>query len=260
MELWAAAKGVLKYWTPSGILAEYYRRRQGPLRMPPDMPRLLPVRGLGELFPGIQSTEVRFPVSLLEGRGEWTLPLAELSTLIAICSHTRPRRIYEMGTYTGTATLAMAMNTPRSTEIFTLDLDPAETAALGLTPDGTDASRFIVGSSYRGTPFESRVCQLTGNTMTFDHSPYYRTMDLVFIDANHTYPFVKNDTENAFKLLRSGGSIIWDDYAWDERHPECAGVTQCLNELAPSRPVFQIRGTRLAIYLDRIEGTIEAQP
>jgi predicted O-methyltransferase YrrM len=77
-------------------------------------------------------------------------------------------------------------------------------------------------------------------------------MDLVLIDANHTYPFVRQDTESAFRLVRRGGAIIWDDYIWSPEHPECEGVTRCLNELACSRPIFQIRGTRLAIYREGV--------
>ncbi|MEI8192178.1 MAG: class I SAM-dependent methyltransferase, partial [candidate division NC10 bacterium] len=205
---------------------------------------------LGELFPGIEETVVHFPVSRLEPQGEWALPLAELLTVAAVCRYTQARRIYEMGTYTGATTLGMAMNAPADAEIFTLDLDAAERAALRITVDGADASAFVVGACYRDTPFTDRVHQLLGNTLTFDHSPYYGTIDLVLIDANHTYPYVKRDTETAFKLLRPGGTIIWDDYVWEEQHPECAGVAQCLNELASIYRLFQIRGTRLAIHLD----------
>lgn len=259
MNFWSAMKGVFRRWTPASMPIQF-NRLQPVAEMPPEASWLLPVRGLGELFPGIEVTEVRFPVSRLVRQGEWTLPLAELLTLAAICRYTRPQRIYEMGTYTGATILGMAMNAPYDAEVFTLDLDAAERAALRTSVDGADASAFVVGAHYRDTPFASRVHQLFGNTVTFDHSPYYGSMDLVLIDANHTYLFVKRDTENAFRLIRPGGIIVWDDYVWEAKHRECAGVTQCLNELAASRPVFQIRGTRLAIYLDGMPGRAEARP
>ena len=150
----------------------------------------------------------------------------------------------------GSSTLVMAMNTPSETEIVTLDLDPSErdTHKHGLGIGGFP--EFTVGSFYQATPFAKKIHQLFGNSLTFDYSPFYGSIDLVLIDADHTYDFVKVDTENAFKLLRPGGMIIWDDYIWNERHPECVGVAQCLHELQESRRVFQIAGTRFAIYVD----------
>lgn len=233
------------------------RRRPSPAAAAREIPGLLPMCSLGELFHGIEKIDLRFPVSRLERRGEWALPLPELLTVAAVCSYTQARRIYEMGTYTGATTLVMAMNAPEDADIFTLDLDAADRAALRTTVDGADASAFVVGACYRDTCFANRVHQLLGNTLTFDHSPYYGTIDLVLIDANHTYPYVRRDSETAFRLLRPGGTIIWDDYAWEERHPDCAGVAQRLNELASTHRLFQIHGTRLAIYLDRGESQTE---
>ncbi len=249
MTVWAAVRAVLNSCTGSGIPGSH-RRRQDPPQRPSDVPQLLPVRGLSELFPGIERAEVRFPISRLERQGEWALPLAELLTVAAICRYTQPRRIYEMGTYTGATTLGMVLNAPDDAEVYTLDLDPTERAAIGTTVDGADASAIAVGACFRDTPIAYRVHQLFGNTLTFDHSPYFGTIDLVLIDANHTYPYVRSDSETAFRLLRPGGTIIWDDYTWEQEHPECAGVAQCLNELVPIHRLFHIRGTRLAIYLD----------
>ncbi len=217
-----------------------------------DVRFLLPKRALGELFPGIESTELSTPVSQICRQDEWTLPLTELLTLAAICKHVRPRKVFEIGTYTGSTTLMMAKNTPYETEIFTLDLDPSqrETHKHGLGIGGLPA--FAVGSAYQGLPFTTKVHQLFGNSVTFDYSPFAASIDLVLIDADHTYDFVKVDTANAFKLLRPGGIIIWDDYVWDERYPECIGVTRILNELQQTRRCFQIAGTRLAIYLDSL--------
>jgi predicted O-methyltransferase YrrM len=36
--------------------------------------------------------------------------------------------------------------------------------------------------------------------------------DFIFIDGNHTFEYVKNDTEKAFQLLEKDGIIVWHDY------------------------------------------------
>ncbi len=244
-------KNWLRFWTPSGVL-DFYRH----LRIAPGDRALgsvgffLPVSNLKELFLQIHAIAVGIPVSRLFDSDEWTLPINELVALAAICKYARPSRIFEIGTYTGLSTLVMAMNTPSETEIFTLDLSPSQRATHqhGLGIGGF--SEFAVGAYYQSTPFEKKIRQLWGNSVVYDYSSFAGSIDLVFIDADHVYDFAKKDTENAFRMLRSGGMIIWDDYIWNERHPECAGVTRCLNELRGSKKLFQIAGTRLAIYLD----------
>lgn len=205
---------------------------------------VLPKAALEELFPGINSKEVTIAISQIYQQHYWASPLAERLHLAAICQHIKPLRIFEIGTYTGSSTLAMAMNASAETEIFTLDLAPS------IQVGNQEGSLFQVGLSYQKTPFEKQIHQLFGDTRTFDYSPFYGTVDVVFIDAVHIYEFVKKDTEEAFKMLKPGGIIIWDDYLWDERYPECAGVTRCINELSNSKKCFQVSGTRFAVHID----------
>jgi hypothetical protein len=194
----------------------------------------LPSRSLAELFLGIESTLVTTPVSELYRPRDMVVPLPELLTLAGICRYLKPRRIFEIGTYTGSSTLVMAINSPYDTEIFTLDLEPSEK----------------IGCAFRDTSYSAKIRQLYGNSLEFDYTPYASNMDLVLVDANHSYECVKSDTEKAFALLRSGGVIVWDDYRWLDVHSECAGVTLFLNEFQAMRPLFSISGTRFAIYVD----------
>jgi hypothetical protein len=201
----------------------------------------LPSRSLIELFPGIEPVNVTVPVTEINRPQDMVVPLAELLTLGAVCRHLRPRRIFEIGTYTGSSTLVMAMNTPDATELITLDSDTSE----------------IVGSAYRSAPHASKIRQLHGDSRVYDYAPYLSDIDLILVDANHTYEFVEADTDTAFRLLRPGGVIVWDDYRWLDIHWECRGVTFYLNELQRSRPIFHITGTRFAIYLNDAPGVYE---
>lgn len=223
------------------LLLEMYRTaRYGSAYQPKNGSKLneaqftVPQRALGELFPGVESTLVTTPVSELYRPRDMVVPLPELLTLAGICRYLKPRRIFEIGTYTGSSSLVMAINSPADTEILTLDLQPGEK----------------IGSAFRNTTYSSKVRQLYGNSLTFDYTPYEHTVDLVLVDANHSYEAVRSDTEKAFTLLRPGGVIVWDDYRWLEVHSECAGVTVFLNELQITRPLFSIAGTRFAIYID----------
>jgi predicted O-methyltransferase YrrM len=210
---------------------------------------LLPTRPLAELLPGAAEVDVTFPASQVARRRDMVLPLAELLTVAALCRHLMPRRVFEIGTYTGSTTLLMAMNTPDDATIATLDLPPA--TPLADDAKGGQTPTFTAGSAYRGTIHERKITQLYGDSRTFDFSPWFGTIDLVLVDANHTYPFVKADSTTAFKLIRAGGVIVWDDYVWSPEYPECAGVAEYLHELRKSTTCYHIAGTRLAAYFDR---------
>lgn len=240
-------KHQLKPWVPPALVQIYRRSRNDP-RADPQF--TLPARPLDVLFPGISATTASIPAAQVPRTDEWAVPAAELLAIAAICAHVRPRRIFEIGTYTGASTLIMALNTPPETEIFTIDLDPAarETHAHGTGVGGFPD--FVVGGAYQGHPAAAKIRQLYGDTRSFDFAPYRGTIDLVFVDADHSYEFVRHDSQRAFELLRPGGTIIWDDYIWNDRHPECAGVTRCLNELAVTRPVVRLAGTRFGVYVD----------
>jgi len=171
--------------------------------------------------------------------------------IAAICTRASPAVVFELGTYTGISTLIMALNTPADTKLLTIDLDPAtrDTHRHGQGVGGL--GDYSVGIACHGTTQSTKITQLYGNSITFDYTQFHGAVDLVLVDADHTYDFVKTDSATAFKLLRPGGIIIWDDYIWTERFPECAGVTRCLNELSITRSIYQLQGTRLAIYIDR---------
>ncbi|MFM8892166.1 MAG: class I SAM-dependent methyltransferase, partial [Planctomycetia bacterium] len=73
--------------------------------------------------------------------------------------------------------------------------------------------------------------------------------DLVLVDADHTYPFVKRDTALALAFVRPGGWLVWHDYTWEPAHSECAGVTKAVNEFHQQHGgCVHIAATRFAIH------------
>jgi predicted O-methyltransferase YrrM/SAM-dependent methyltransferase len=205
----------------------------------------LPRRQLGALFPGIERTVVDVEVAAaFPARG--SLPPPESLVLAAICRHLRPRRVLEIGTFTGGSTLAMAMNLPSTSDIVTIDLPshegrstryPLELGDIGGQP-------FTVGQRFRGTVFESRIRQLYADSATLDFSALPGPFDVIFIDGNHNYENVKSDSLKGHAVLRRGGVMIWDDY-----DPAFGpGVMAFLHHWAGVSSTYQIEGTRLALY------------
>ena len=175
----------------------------------------------------------------------------ESRVLANLMHHFKPNFIFEMGTFNGFSTLNFAMNTPEETIIYTLDLPKEFISNTGLKVDINELeyiNKSTSGAFFKDHPISRKITQLYGDTYNFDFTPYYEKLDLVFIDASHTYKYVSNDTEIALKLLKKkGGVILWHDY----NSVTFTGVTRYLNEKYNGDSKFNemklIKGTSLVI-------------
>lgn len=189
---------------------------------------------LERFCPGIEA----LPLSLdIMPRETFELPLIETVYLGAMLRYFHPASVFEIGTFKGRTTRLIADMTGESTRVYTLDLPPDELAKGGYF---SQDQHHLVGQSIHALAFQRKITQVYGNSRTFDFSPFYGQIDFVFIDGDHSYEGVKSDTENALKMVRRGGVIVWDDC--NERHTP--GVVQCLRETASMRTVFRLEGTR----------------
>ena len=175
----------------------------------------------------------------------------EVQVLAALTRHVDPQAVFEIGTYSGFTALHFAHNTGAQAKIYTLDLPPdylPPSTRGKLTYDDRlvlELSRKnICNRVYRGEPLENKIVELFGDSMTFDYTPYLGGMDLVFIDGNHSYEYVRSDTENALRLLSSRGVIIWHDFDYIIHRD----VFKYLNQLSRERRIYAIRDTRYAIF------------
>ena len=174
--------------------------------------------------------------------------LLEIAALGLLTCYRQPESIFEFGTFRGRTALNFALNSPEDSVVYTLDLpdDQRLNATKQACPDD---ARIIqqcrTGIDFRGTPFETKIRQLYGNSLTFDFSPFIGKIDIVFIDGAHHYSAVRSDTENALKLLRPGGMIIWHDFA---NYGDYHDVTRAILEIFPGEEILQIEDTQLAVY------------
>lgn len=155
--------------------------------------------------------------------------LHELLVIAQLVAARDPAAIFEIGTFDGRTTLALAANS--SGRVFTLDLpaDEAGTTRLALDPgDVAYIAKPRSGERFLRRPEARRITQLFGDSATFDFSSWHGSIDLVFIDGAHSREYVLSDTERALRLLRpTGGVVLWHDY-----DASFSGVTEALHELA----------------------------
>ncbi|PCJ25298.1 MAG: hypothetical protein COA97_08225 [Flavobacteriales bacterium] len=177
------------------------------------------------------------PFSFLNGGSLIT----DLALLKGLVKQKEDCTYFEIGTWRGES---VANVSSEAKICFSLNLSNESLKNLGYNQEYLNQQEFF--SKGLGN-----VTHLKGNSFEFDFSPYYNKCDVVFIDGDHQYKSVLNDTKIAFKLLKDEKSIIvWHDYArnpgkirWDVLRGIYNGTpTEKKNNL------FSVSNTLCAIY------------
>jgi predicted O-methyltransferase YrrM len=196
----------------------------------------LPVLKADELLGDF--TETIDPFAFLDG-GSLPTDLALLKKLARQILHCR---YFEIGTWRGesVANVASVAET-----CYTLNLSDEEMRKMGLNQRYID----LHGYFSKNIP---NIKHIHGNTLSFDFQTLKKKFDLIFIDGDHRYELVKNDTQKVFSHLTHDKSIVvWHDYA---RNPETvryevlAGILDGSPKAAHPH-IFHIANTLCAVYL-----------
>jgi protein-L-isoaspartate O-methyltransferase len=188
--------------------------------------------------------------------GHWgNISIEEACKICLIVKFMKPKKILEIGTYNGMTTLQMALNAPSDCQVYTLDLDPETAKKAKLSELDRLVSQHFSAKfgSEVGSYFKNRndlnIQQLLGDSTQFDYSTIGNDFDIIFIDAAHDYVSKKIDSENAFKLIKKGGIVIWHNYA----DVVCPNVTKYLADISDNYKIYHLRNTYLAIYIHEYE-------
>lgn len=200
-------------------------------------------RDLEQLFPGISECRGVIQAAAPPLNGIGNVQPYELIVISTICKYLNPDLVFEFGTFNGLTTLHLAMNSPESAQVVTIDLDPNDGRRQLINDDTYYISDNSVGAMFEDAPERQKIQQIFGDTTTFDQKAYHGKVDLIFIDAGHEYELVRSDTEKALKMLAPNGVILWHDYVFSHY-----GVYTWLNELSHSIQLYSIPKATLVCY------------
>ena len=213
------------------ILANEERMKQYVVKQH-NMPSALPVLALDTLFEDFQVAVN--PYAYLSGA---TMPI-DIALLKALAQKYNVQKYFEIGTWRGESVANVAQVVPDCT-------------TFNLPPEDTNLKEYadLYGFFSKQAP---NIKHIYGNSLNFDFSPYKSSFDMVFIDGDHHYKFVQQDTQTAFSLLKDEKSIIvWHDYAIDiesVRWDVLAGILDgCPKEKRNN--IYHISNTLCAVYL-----------
>ncbi len=111
---------------------------------------------------------------------------------------------FEIGTWRGESVWNVAKHISDCT---TFNLPKEEIDQLGMPKKYAELHGFL-------SKRNPAIKHLTGNSSVFDFESLGRKYDFIFIDGDHSYEMVKNDTEKVFgSLVHENSVVVWHDYA-----------------------------------------------
>jgi hypothetical protein len=193
-------------------------------------------------------------------RGMGGVTLLETFLIVAATQVVDARRLFEFGTFLGSTTLNLALNTPDDAEVVTLDLGEEHTGEIKQDVADVPLSKVHPASTsaldFMGNQVSQKIKTLAGNSITFDFSTYTRTMDFIFIDGGHDLDTARSDSHNAWQMIRMDkpSCIMWHDYTnWDYDD-----LTAYLNQLSQERDMYHIGDTMLVCWFNDPANTIRS--
>ena len=211
------------------------------------LPHRFPVRYVCEQGWGTTDPDERIVLPSRLGGGGGT-HLQELASLAVVTGVLKPKKVFEIGTFTGLTTCIFVFNAPPGATIITLDLPPdsplENVRDSNYLPSDVqlvqerEAGRFI-----REFGLQDRCQQIYCDSLQFDHSPHRRSVELGFIDGAHDLLHVRNDTRKMAEMMADRGLVFWHDYGGKGGFRPLANY---LEILAKRIPVFRIIGSSLA--------------
>jgi hypothetical protein len=183
-------------------------------------------------------------------RADGSLTLLETCLLLSATRIAEAKRIFEFGTFLGSTTFNLALNTPSDGRVWTLDLDPECLGEVRQQPVDAQLTEIHLAAKrldFVGSEVDEKITALVGNSLTFDFSEWQDSIDLVLIDGGHDLRTVQSDTESAFRILskEKPACILWHDYG-NREYPELTGY---LEQLSREKPIFHIEDSMLCVYL-----------
>jgi len=190
------------------------------------------------------------PYTFLDG-GSMPTDLALLNNFarnINKCSY------FEIGTWRGESVANVARF---ASQCHTLNLSVEEMRLMGM-PEKYIKLHFSFSESLEN------VVQLFGNSRYFDFESLGKKFDLIFIDGDHHYEMVKNDTEKAFRhLMKEKTIVVWHDYASNPervRYEVLAGILDGLPHHLHNKLYHFSNSLSAFLYMEELEGKFLQPP
>jgi hypothetical protein len=193
----------------------------------------LPVVEINDLIPNFKET-----LDVVDFLGGGSTP-PDLAIIKGLCKSFTDCKYFEIGTWRGQSIINVV---DVCKECYTLNL-----------PDDAfdGVYRNLFGFYSKKNP---KIKHVYGDSKTFDYAGLNMKFDVIFIDANHRYDYIKSDTQLVFKhLVHENTVVIWHDYGKDPAIPvfeTLAGILEGI-PAGTEKNLYHVSNTVCAIHTNR---------
>ena len=166
----------------------------------------------------------------------------DITLLKSLSKRFKNCKYFEIGTWRGESVVNVAEH---AEECYTLNISKDEMLAQGFSKSYIEQHDFF-------SKEKDNIKHLKGNSLTFDFEGLNKKFDLIFIDGNHHYEHIKNDTEKVFKhLIHNESIIVWHDYAYnpEKLRPETLAAILDGTPQEFKQNLYQVSNTLCAIFI-----------
>ncbi|HNQ12223.1 MAG TPA: class I SAM-dependent methyltransferase [Bacteroidia bacterium] len=167
--------------------------------------------------------------------------ILDLVLLQKVCSSIPNCHYLEIGTWRGESAAAVA---PYCKKVVTVNLGCDELKQAGMSDEYIKSQGFLSKNI-------NHVEHIKANSLEYDFEKLNSKFDVIFIDGDHHYESVVNDTKKLLPLLRNENSImVWHDYGLSEeriRFTVYRGILDSFrNEMRSN--LYHVANTKCAVY------------
>lgn len=197
----------------------------------------LPTLDLLDFFPNLEE-EIKV-YSFLEG----TSLITDMVLLKKLASRFESCNYLEIGSWRGESVANVSENT---SQIMTINLSKEEMKSMNLKQEFIDLHGFFSKDI-------AKMNEIFHNSKTLDFNKLKNNFDLIFIDGDHSYEGVLNDTKKTFNLRKNSQSVIvWHDYGYSPENVRYSTLKAILDGIPAlkHRNLYHVSNTICAIYIE----------
>ena len=168
--------------------------------------------------------------------------ITDLQFLSVLSARKDVNSYLEIGTWRGESVHNVAKYVDDCT---TINLSKEEMKAMELSLEYAEQHGILSSKN-------QKILHLGANSKTFDFASLNKKYDLVFIDGEHSYEMVLNDTQKVFKhLLHENSIVVWHDYAYSPQNIRYAVFQAILDGVGKQNHshLYHPKNTMCAIFI-----------
>ena len=179
--------------------------------------------------------------------GVIAMTIRQTAYLFGLVRRGKPEKVIEIGRYKGGSTLAIAAAMNGHGEFWSIDLGEKE-ARLHRVAASRSFDDQIRDMCQR---FGLRVTLLVGDSRTIDVET--GSVDVVFIDGDHSYEGVRADFDRFGRRVKKGGAVLFDDACCEalfKTHAESVG--RLIQEIVSGGEFRLVKSVNRLAHLERV--------